>query len=166
MIGTATYLLDANVFIEAAKRYYAFDIAPRFWDALVEHANDDSVTSIDRVKEELVLGNDDLAEWANRQFHERFAATDEDEVVKAFAEIMSWVNEQAQFNDAAKQEFASGADGWLVAYAKVNGCVVVTHEQFNPDIKRKVPIPNICRAFQVTCCDTFDMLRKLGVQLG
>ncbi|MEM3335857.1 MAG: DUF4411 family protein [Thermoplasmata archaeon] len=25
-----TYLLDANVFIEAARRYYAFDIAPPF----------------------------------------------------------------------------------------------------------------------------------------
>ena len=25
------HLLDANVFIEAAKRYYAFDLAPSFW---------------------------------------------------------------------------------------------------------------------------------------
>jgi hypothetical protein len=26
----ATYVLDANVFIEAARRYYAFDLAPPF----------------------------------------------------------------------------------------------------------------------------------------
>ena len=32
------FLLDANVFIEAAKRYYAFGIAPGYWDALIKHA--------------------------------------------------------------------------------------------------------------------------------
>lgn len=26
-----TYLIDANVLIEAKNRYYAFDIAPGFW---------------------------------------------------------------------------------------------------------------------------------------
>jgi hypothetical protein len=28
----SVYVLDANVFIEAARRYYAFDLATRFWD--------------------------------------------------------------------------------------------------------------------------------------
>lgn len=28
------YCLDANVFVEAHRRYYAFDIAPPFWRAL------------------------------------------------------------------------------------------------------------------------------------
>ena len=33
--GAQGHLLDANVFIEAAKGYYAFDIAPPFWEALI-----------------------------------------------------------------------------------------------------------------------------------
>ena len=31
------FLLDANVFIQAKKSYYAFDVAPGFWSALVKH---------------------------------------------------------------------------------------------------------------------------------
>ena len=30
MADEPTYVLDANVFIEASRRYYAFDLAPRF----------------------------------------------------------------------------------------------------------------------------------------
>jgi len=29
------YVLDANMCIEAAQRYYAFDLAPGFWQALL-----------------------------------------------------------------------------------------------------------------------------------
>lgn len=33
MIDEGTkYILDANVFIEAHRRYYSFDIAPSFWN--------------------------------------------------------------------------------------------------------------------------------------
>ena len=39
MTSDPLYLLDANVFIEAAKGYYAFDIAPRFWEALISEAS-------------------------------------------------------------------------------------------------------------------------------
>jgi hypothetical protein len=78
---------------------------------------------------------------------------------------MTWVQGQDQFSDAAKADFARGADGWLVAYAKAKGCIVVTLETINPDIKRKVPIPNVCQVFGVQFVDTFEMLRRLGVQL-
>lgn len=58
------YLVDANVLIEAKNRYYAFDIAPGFWDWL-DHAHDHSMAcSINAVRDELVNGNDELAEWA------------------------------------------------------------------------------------------------------
>ena len=29
------YVLDTNVFIDAANAYYAFDLAPGYWDFLV-----------------------------------------------------------------------------------------------------------------------------------
>ena len=47
------YVLDSNVFMEAARRYYAFDIAPPFWESLVHHAANGRLESIDRVKQEL-----------------------------------------------------------------------------------------------------------------
>ena len=69
---------------------------------------------------------------------------------------------EPQFTEAARTEFASVADGWLVAYAFVNGLIVVTHEEFAPDVKRKVPIPNLCVEFDVEFANTFEMLRTLG----
>ena len=159
-----TYVLDANVFIEAARRYYAFDLAPRFWDSLVDHAETGNICSIDRVKDELVRGKDGLAAWAKSDFSHAFRSTDDEAVIEAYAEMMGWVNGQRQFREFAKAEFAEVADGWIVAYASVNGLIVVTHEEFAPDVKKRVPIPNVCKAFGVEYADTFEMLRILKVQ--
>ena len=161
-----TYLLDANVFIEAARRYYAFDLETRFWDSLIDHADDGVVASIDRVLEELKRGKDELAEWAGGLFRDAFLSTDDEDVVESYRKVMAWVQTQDQFFDAARSEFASGADGWLVAYAMTKGFVVVTHEQPSAEAKKKVPIPNVCDAFGVRYIDTFGMLRELGVRLA
>lgn len=166
MTSARVYLLDANVAMQAARHYYAFDIAPLFWEALISQAANGRVRSIDRVKAEIDKGNDDLKDWANDSFDEWFESTDIDEVVEAYAEIMQWASEQTQFTEAAKAEFAGVADGWLVAYARARGCVVVTLEKLDRTVRRKIPIPNVCEAFAVECVDTFGMLRALGVTLG
>ena len=122
--------------------------------------------SIDRVKDELERGRDELAKWAKDSvFSDAFAPTDDTDVISAFGDIMNWVNNQDQFNDAAKAQFADCADGWLIAYAKVNDFVVVTHELLNPEIKRKVPIPNVCEICGVRYIDTYTMLRELNIRL-
>ena len=56
------------------------------------------------------------------------------------------------------------ADGWLVAYAQAHNLTLVTQEVRNPDIKKRVPIPNVCEQFNVNFINTFDMLRQLGVR--
>jgi len=160
------YILDANVFIEAARRYYAFDLAPPFWQSLVDHASEGRIESIDRVKVELVRGRDELATWANSHFSHAFASTDEEDTISIYSEVMKWVQDQEQFLDRAKTDFANGADGWLVAYARSTSGIVVTHEILNPNIKTKVPIPNVCREFGVNYHDTFAMLRQLGVRFS
>ena len=82
-------------------------------------------------------------------------------VAAEYGKMMVWVNSQP-YTPAAKAEFAdvSNADGWLVAYAKVNGFAVVTHEVPSNGLKR-VKIPNICGQFGVEFFDTFDMLEDL-----
>jgi hypothetical protein len=81
---------------------------------------------------------------------------------------MAWAHANDQFTMAAKANFsrADNADAWVVAYARAKGCVVVTHEQFDPNVRRDIPIPNVCQAFGVQNVDTFQMLRDLGVTLG
>ena len=164
MTASETYVLDANVFIEAAKRYYAFDIVPSFWRMLIDHAEAGQLLSIDRVKDELLRA--DLKTWASNTFHEFFASTSDADIIDVYREIMTWSQNQTPFTDAAKAQFASVADGWLIAYALAKGCVVVTHEQYDQNIKRKIKIPNVCQAFDLRYIDTFQMMRELGVRLG
>ena len=61
----------------------------------------------------------------------------------------------SQFLPEAKEQFAGVADGWVVAYARVHNAIVVTHEGFNADVRKRVPIPNVCRQFDVDYRDDF-----------
>lgn len=158
------YVLDANVFIEASRRYYAFDIVPVFWNTLIRFSADRRISSIDRVQHELGRGNDTLANWSEQEFNNAFLSTDEESIIESYETIINWVQDQQQFTDAAKEQFATVSDGWLIAFAMVNRNTIVTHEVLDTNIQRKVPIPNICRAFNMRFIDTFQMLRELGVQ--
>ncbi|MDE0397331.1 MAG: DUF4411 family protein, partial [Candidatus Poribacteria bacterium] len=84
-----------------------------------------------------------------------------DVIANIYGQMMVWVYDNDQFMAAAKAKFAKVADGWLVAYAKKSGAVVVTNEVRNPDIKKNVPIPNLCDEFGVRCINTYAMLREI-----
>jgi hypothetical protein len=83
-------------------------------------------------------------------------------VTAEFGGVITWVQAQSRYLPAAKAAFAARADGWLVAYAKTQGFVIATDEVLNPQIKKRVPIPNVCEAFGVDYLGTFDLLRALG----
>lgn len=94
---------------------------------------------------------------------ELFVSSAEQRVVDVFSGIMEWVNGNGQFRPDAKEQFAATADGWIAAYAKVHSAVVVPHEQYRPNVKRRVPLGNVCDAFHVVAQDTFEMLPELDV---
>jgi hypothetical protein len=155
------YVLDANVFIEAQRRYYAFDLCPGFWECLLHHHHAARIISVDRVRDEISPG-DELETWAKTTAPGGFfASTADAAVVQHFMAIMQWVQSQAQFKVEARAEFAQVADGWLVAYARAYGGIVVTHEEYAPDARKRVKIPNVCKQFEVAYTDTFAMLRDL-----
>ncbi len=159
------YVLDSNVFIEAKNAYYAFALCPGFWNSLLGHYESGNLCSIDHVKRELLVGRDDLARWIKRSVPVTFFDPTTDTTVTAqYREISTWVQSNPQFVDLAKAEYAASADGWLVAYAKAKGHVVVTHEQLRAEARNRVPIPNVCEQFGVAYTDTFQMLKALGVQ--
>lgn len=161
------FVLDSSVFIEAHKRYYAFDIAPTFWEKLAELAKDGKLCSIDRVKNELTKKDDELKQWIKNSFDSYFHSTKDDKILIAYRELMEWSSSNKQFNEEAKREFATAdiADAWLIAYAKVNKCVVATEERLNIKIQRRIPIPNVCKEFKIEYVDTFQMLRQLEIRL-
>lgn len=161
------FLVDSDVLITAKNRYYAFSICPGFWESLLHAYSLGTVHSIDRVKQELLLGrpDDDLVKWVNSEVPPGFfVASDAREVVAAFTEVMLWVTRHPQYQDGAKAKFASGADGWLVAHGVATGRVVVTNEQPAPESRSQIKLPDVCNAFSVSFEDTFSMLQKLNVQ--
>ena len=165
-------MLDATTFIGANRSYYSFDLCPGFWDCLLEHFHDGRLLSIDRVRDELLYVSaaqkpakpDKLHFWTKAAPKDLFVSSNEQLIDDAYTDLMAWVTNHPQFHQEAKDKFARGADGWLIAYAKVHSAVVVTLEVLNLDIKRKVPIPNVCQQFNVHYLNTFEMLRQLDVR--
>lgn len=157
------YLLDANVFIEAKNRYYSFDIAPGFWEWLDNMLGQDIACSIDAVFEELSAGEDELAEWAHG--HKSFFREVDEKATVHFAELSQWAASQ-NFTPAALANFTgNNADYLLIAYAKGHDLSVVSHEQSNPSSRKRVLIPDACKAVGVRSVDTFEMLRRTEVRL-
>jgi hypothetical protein len=155
MSGSKGFVLDANVFITAYQQYYRFDVCPGFWDALVRQHEAQRVCSIDRVRDELLALDDALTQWTKRSALKAFfKGTADKAVIDAFREMVNWVQNENQFTDAAKAEFAAVADGWVVAYAQANGLTVATLEEYAADVKKKVPIPNLCLEFKVDYVNT------------
>lgn len=158
------YLLDSNVFIEAKNRYYSFEICPGFWSWMDHVVAAGEVLSIEMVRDELLTGNDELAEWIEGRKKASWFLKQDDAVTQGhFARIATGV-QAGPYTTAAKNEFLSGADPWLVAKAKVIGAAVVTLEVAEPASKKRVPLPNICADENVGFVSTFDLLEKLEAE--
>ena len=163
---TVPVLLDTNVFIEAHRRYYAFDIHPGFWDCLYHLFQTNQAVSLDRVRAELLGVNDELSEWIKDIPESFFVSSTDHAVVAVYKTVMTWLDNEDQYFDQAKYDFAHGADGWLVSYALVHGLKLVTEEVYDINIRRRVPLPNVCKQFGVETLNTFAMLRDLGIQFN
>lgn len=105
------YVLDANVFMQAHRRHYAFDICPGFWDSLLYFHQAGRIISLDRVKAEIDDG-DALAGWVKKTAPTSlFAPTADSAVVGHFTSMMKWVQDEPQYRPDAKSQFARAADG-------------------------------------------------------
>lgn len=151
------YCIDANVLIQAKNLHYHFDICPGFWKWL-ENGNGE-VGSIHSVYRELDDGNDRLKDWANNNKETFFFSNAGSDIQNKFSEISDYVN--TNYESAESALFLSKADPWLIAYAAVHGCTIVTHERYSADA-RKVLIPVIARQFGVVTKNCYEMLLSKG----
>ncbi len=166
MMADRTYLVDSDVFITAKNLYYSFDICPGFWKCLVHHHREGRVFSVDRVRSELLAGHrkEDLVRWVRDVVPKGFfLPVDTGVVVRAYMNIMMWVQRHPRYFNHAKAKFATGADGWLVAYAQVHGATIVTNEQSAPESRKEIKLPDVCDQFKVRRDNTFSMLRALDI---
>lgn len=97
---------------------------PRVLESVLHHHRTGRIFSVDTVRGELLAGTEteDLVRWVKEEVpREFFLPVDAEAVVRAYTEIMMWVQRHARYFDHAKAKFATGADGWLVACARVQG---------------------------------------------
>jgi hypothetical protein len=155
------HLLDSNTLIEAKNRYYGMTICPGYWSWLLLQNQAFELASIVSVKDELMKGKDELADWVRHNAN-LFHDISDDQTQAAFGQVAAAIAEQ---NDRMKvgalEEFLGGADPWLIAKAMTTGATVVTHEVLNREAKRKFIIPNVCEIFGVPYMNTFELLNKL-----
>ncbi len=87
------YLLDANVFIQAKNQHYGLDFCPAFWDWLIYANTKGVIHSIEKVKEELTVGDDALATWA-KSLNEEFFLPIDDSITQAMSAVSRWVDQK------------------------------------------------------------------------
>jgi len=151
------YLLDANVFIQAKNLHYGFSFCPAFWDWIIRENQAGKVFSVERVRDEIMEGNDELAQWAAQHSGNLFLALDAS-VLPAMRQVSAWAASQ-QYTPAAVSLFLQEPDYYLVAQALAGRHVVITHEKPEDSVKR-VKIPNVCIGVQVAFMNPFEMLRR------
>ncbi|MGI6649765.1 MAG: DUF4411 family protein [Bacillota bacterium] len=159
------YLIDANVFMTAHRQLYPFDLAPSFWEQLVEKASD-RIVIIEEVQKEIRRGQDLLVEWYERECAKfTVLGIPDPKVIHSYRVIINSTNANEQYTPSAKKEFASSADSWLCAYGLAFGDTIVTLEKYEADIKKRVKIPNICREFGIKYIDLLQFMREIGIRL-
>ncbi len=155
------YLLDANAFIQAKNLHYGFDICPGFWDWLVQANAQGKVFSVEKVENELEVGNDELAAWGRARGGAFFLRPDM-QVVEAFGRVSEWVN-GAGYEPTAINTFLQVADYYLIAHALAYNFIVVTHE-VPANTRKKVKIPNVCIGLGIRHMTPYEMLRREGAK--
>lgn len=151
------YVLDANVFIQAKNLHYGFDFCPAFWDWLILSNRTGLVFSVEKVADELLVGDDELVEWTKSRGPDFFLPLDP-AVIEALPRVSSWVM-AAGYEPAAVNTFFQVADYYLVAHALAYGFAIVTHE-VPAATRKKVKIPNVCVGLGISYLSPFEMLRR------
>jgi hypothetical protein len=151
-----TYLLDSNVFIQAKNLHYGFDFCPAFWDWIDEWNNKELVFSIEKVRDELLGGADELATWAGNHGTGFLLAPDAG-ILPSLQHTSTWAS-RGDYEPAAVNTFLQVADYYLVAQAHAYNHIVVTHE-ISSASTRKIKIPNACLGLDIKCMTPYEMLR-------
>jgi hypothetical protein len=159
------YLLDTNIILTAYRRYYAFDLVPSFWNRLSASASKNEWALIDYVCDELLKQKDAISDWIRAQYSGEVLSSSESPVITAYGTIIEEVHHNHQYFETAKQEFASTADSWLIAHALAGSYCIVTEEKFEPEVRKRVKIPNECKKHGIEYINTFDFMRKIGISM-
>ena len=159
------YLFDTNIFVES-KKNLPMDVWPTFWRKMVELINSGKIYSIDKVKDEIDRGGDELTDWIREHAPQGFFLTQDGSVMAKLAETVNWAQScPVSFSPSAISGYTNVADSYLVATAAAKNMVLVTYEKSNPHRRSRVMIPDACMAIGARCCDLNTALRELKISI-
>ena len=157
------YLFDTNIFVES-KKNLPMDVWHTFWTKMIALINSGNIHSIDKVKDEIDKGGDELTDWIHANAPRGFFLKQDASVMAKMAETIAWAqNNPIGFSPSAISDYVNVADSYLVATAAAKDMVLVTYEKSNPQRRNRVMIPDACNAIGVRSCDLNTALRELGI---
>ena len=162
------YLVDSSCFIAASRYFYPIDIALSFWNKIAELAQNHAFYSIDKVKDEIKINEDDLSVWCSEKLPDDFFISTETEAVYTkYADLVNWA-QSLGITQRGVNKFIDGskADIYFVAFASLSPDehTVVTEETSAENAKRDIKLPDACKAFGIRSINFMQMLRELKAQ--
>lgn len=162
------YLLDANTLIDAKRDYYPLDRVPEFWDWIAYHGSQGNIKIPMEMYEEFVDtkdkdGNkDELATWAEQTtIKESLLLAEEAE-----QDLVARITYGGYVANPTDDELVKiGRDPFLISYALKdleNRCIVTTEASRPSRQGANRHIPDVCKAFNVKCINTFKLIKQLN----
>lgn len=150
------YSIDTSAFIHLSQ-LYPKDVFPSLWgkfETLI--GRDGRVRAPEQVYEELSVGSDALARWADSKRSTLFVPEDPD-LLRTVTEILREFPRLADPDSSIPE-----ADPFVIALAEKYKWTVVTMERGSKPNETKQRIPDACIKRGVACCDLLAMFRREG----
>lgn len=95
------FLLDANSFITPYKHYYAFDLIVPYWDEIVKYIKNGRIVVLDMVKNEIMLGKDELSNWLKNIENLNTITHKEINTILKYKEVIQYVKNSKSYKESA-----------------------------------------------------------------
>lgn len=158
------YLLDTNIFIESHKRFYNMAVFPCFWAGLVTMAQNGIIFTIDKVKDEVYAGKDDIKTWFKNNFPANAVLPVDEVTMAAYQRVQTTVRNTGKYKSSALNGYAADtlADPFICAYALGHGNIsIVSYEISKPSSQTEIKIPDVCNLIGIPCLQIYEMLLAL-----
>lgn len=154
--------------VQNGNTLHPYDRIPTFWRFLDGQIRIGAIKIPKMIHGEVIKGNDWAAKWCRNRADGNYCVSPTREIQER---QMPVIMEHLETRYAGRKmrhqidKFASGADPWLIAYAREYGGVAVSEEDRSRKLDQKIKIPNVCRDLDVGWCDTYEMLKRLKAKL-
>lgn len=146
------YSIDTSSLLEAWVRAYPVDVVPALWESLDELIESGELRASEEVVHEIARKDDELQVWIAAR--PSLCIPIDNDIQPIVSGILST---HPRLLDTRKNR--SGADPFVIALAKQNGCKVVTNERPTNSATRP-NIPDVCAALGINCINILALIRE------